>query len=160
MNKSNDSKTIRDICDKYDITQSDLARQTGKTRQYISNIVNGKMAISKELFDNLKQLYPSVFPVTDFKIPNDITNTTVKELRDFYKLSKAALAEMLNVSPSLIGHIEKGERNISRSFKKKLKDTFRSKNNNILTFDEFTNRNDVTVITIDKTTKYLLIKLV
>jgi len=160
MNKSNDSETIRNICDRYDITQSDLARQTGKTRQYISNIANGKMAISKELFDNLKCLYPSVFPITDFKFPNDITNTTVTELREFYKLSRASLAKILNVSPSLIGHIEKGERNISKSFKRKLREAFHSSNNQPMTFDEFTNRNDVTVITIDKNTKYLLIKLV
>ena len=49
---------------------------------------------------------------------------TVKELREKEKLSQAKLASALGVSPSLIGAIETGKKNVSEKLADKVKDVY------------------------------------
>lgn len=159
MNKGKDSSIVNEILETYDITQSELARQTGKTRQYICGVCQDRFPMSKELYDRLKELYPSVFPNFDFNLSGDITRNTIIQLRKFHKLSRVAFAQMVDVSPSLVSYIEKGERNVSKPLKNKIRKVFGCSNTKVETLDEFINRKDVQVLTIDKNTKYLVIKL-
>ena len=49
---------------------------------------------------------------------------TIKELREKEKLSQAKLANALGVSPSLIGAIETGKKNVSEQLADKVKDVY------------------------------------
>ena len=49
---------------------------------------------------------------------------TIKELREKEKLSQAKLANALGVSPSLIGAIETGKKNVSEKLADKVKDVY------------------------------------
>ena len=49
---------------------------------------------------------------------------TIKELREKEKLSQAKLASALGVSPSLIGAIETGKKNVSEKLADKVKDVY------------------------------------
>ena len=169
MNKSKDKYIIEYICAKYNITQSELAKRTGVTRQRISNIVAGGGSISRNMYDRLMDLFPDDIHEDNLTIPDDITNEFLTELRKYYRMSKVQLAKKLNVSTSLLSLIEKKEKNVSKALKNKIRmlyssDEFNAPKNVFLSHsnelpDDLTNRSDTKVITIDKSVKYLVIKI-
>lgn len=166
MNKSKDKEIIEYLCAKHNITQTELAKRTGKTKQYISNITNGSRNISKGLYDCLVKLFPNDIIESNFILPSEITGSTIKELREHYRLSKVELAQKLDVNRSLISLIEKGSRGVSKAIKNKLRLLYPSEDTCSLkiasyesTPKELINRADTKVITIDKSIKYIVIKI-
>lgn len=168
MNKRKDKDIIEYICAKYKITQTELAKRTGTTRQYISNITSNSRGMSKALYDRLAELFPDDFS-DNFILPDDITDKTIKMIREYYRLSQSELARQLNVKPSLISHIERHKREVSKAVKNKIRMLYSPekfnmpKNDCVHTqnalLEELINRPDTKVITIDKSTKYLVIKI-
>lgn len=168
MNKSKDKDLIEYICAKYSISQTQLANKTGKTKQYISSIVSGNRNMSKDLYDRLAELFPEIF-TSKFELPEEINNMTLIMLREYYRLSQSALARQLDVKPALISQIEKGSRGVSKAIKNKIRmlyspDEFNKPKNSCVhtqnaLLEELINRADTKVITIDKSTKYLVIKI-
>lgn len=110
-------KILQNIMTANVLNQVQIAKELNTCKQFISQILNGKRNISKNMLLKLQTKYPEFF----VKQSQDVTSNGLKELRVDCGYTREQFAEILDVSASLIYKMENNERAITPEIQERIK---------------------------------------
>lgn len=115
---NNDAMLLENIMLGNVLNQVQLAKQLNTSKQFISQVVNGKRNLSKKMLSTIRELFPSYF--ANYNLTDDFSYANIKEIRNHYKLSREQFAEILGISTSLLFKVESGERTLTPELKERI----------------------------------------
>lgn len=122
IRKLNNSNRLREVRNEQKITQKKLADLSGFSQSAIATYENGTRSIS----DEVDRILSKLLHVDSLLIKQeDSTNIAMTNLLSYQAqngLSNKKLAEMLNVSTSLLSRVIGGKRKVTEDFLKKVED--------------------------------------
>ena len=98
------------------LTQEQLGKAIGVSKQYVSQLLSGKRNVGKGILAKLTESFPDYIE----DVSSEITPNDLKELRKKYKLSQEKFADFLGVSQSLYSKCEAGQRSITDKLQEKI----------------------------------------
>jgi len=124
MKKNDDSFLLKKIIEEHNLTQQGLANILGETRQYINQIINNEINMSKKLYDKIKERFPlnlSEINLNSLEIPDEVDFSYLEFFRKYHKYTKTQMAELLNICKSYYSKLENNQKDISEDVINKIK---------------------------------------
>lgn len=115
--KTYDAKTLENIMIENVLNQVQLAKKLNTSKQFISQILNGKRKLSHNMLSKLKEAFPEYFA----NCSNNIDGNNLKDLRVSCNYTREQFAEILGISSSLVYKLETGERVITPEINERIK---------------------------------------
>lgn len=112
---------INTILKKEKLTKTALAAALGVSKQFLGEVVNKKKNFGINTINKLKELYPAYFPKEQIKLPSELNSQSFRDLRLQLGYTQEQFAKKLDISQTLVLKYEKGDRNISKFTKEKLR---------------------------------------
>lgn len=120
MSNKKHIELLQNIMKHNNLNQEQLATELKVSKQFISQLLLEKRNMGKNFLLKLAKQYPNLVDESLLDVNGD--KGFVREARINLGYSQAKMANLLNISQSLYAKFETGERTLSDSIRKKLKD--------------------------------------